>query len=112
MLLLETTGARSGERRQTPLVCTDDGDRIAVVASNGGKSAHPDWYFNVRANPMVTVTMRGLSAPYRARETEGVERERLWESALPVFPGYATYQERAGEREIPVIVLDPEPTDD
>jgi deazaflavin-dependent oxidoreductase (nitroreductase family) len=107
VLLLETTGAKSGQTRETPLVYALDGDNVVLIASNGGGPKNPAWVHNLRANPLARATLRGGTGHYLAREAEGEERERLWEAALAVNPGYAFYQERAGERRIPVIVLEP-----
>jgi deazaflavin-dependent oxidoreductase (nitroreductase family) len=107
LLLLETTGRKSGARRTAPLLCLSDGDRFVVIASKGGHPKHPDWYFNVKADPQVAVVTGGRRVPCRAHEADGEERIRLWALATDVNPGFDTYQQRAGRR-IPVIVLTPE----
>lgn len=107
VIVLHTTGARSGQPRQTPLVAQTDGERIILIASYFGSQKHPDWYHNVRANPVVTVEHRGDSSRYQARLAEGEERDRYWQIAANQYPGYERYRQRAGERTIPVIVLDP-----
>jgi deazaflavin-dependent oxidoreductase (nitroreductase family) len=107
LLLLTTTGARSGQRRTVPLLYfRDDGD-IVLIASKGGHPRHPAWYHNVRAHPRVTVYARGEWTECVAREAENAERTRLWARAVEVYPGYATYRERAAGRRIPVVVLSP-----
>ncbi len=107
-LLLETVGARSGQRRETPLVYIPDGERIILIASNGGQPKNPAWYYNMRANPQVTITARGRRQAYLARELDGKEREAAWEQAIALNPGYDVYMERtAGKRRIPVMVLEP-----
>jgi len=109
VLLLTHTGAKSGQRRETPLLYATDGDRIVLVASRGGSPRHPAWYHNLRAHPQVEVLApRGRSGRYVAAEAEGAERERLWEEVLDVYSGYETYQQRAGDRRIPLMVLTPE----
>jgi deazaflavin-dependent oxidoreductase (nitroreductase family) len=108
VLLLTTTGARSGQPRQTPLLHVTDGDDLVVIASRAGSSRHPSWYHNLRADPHVTVHARGRSGRYVAREAEGEERERLWAMANDLYAGYDAYQQRAGGRRIPVIVLRPD----
>ena len=108
VLAIETTGAKSGKVRRTPLVYATDGDRIVLVASKGGSPRHPAWYHNLKANPEIQVwAPKGRSGRYRAREAEGEERERLWQLACETYPGYDTYQDRTGGRRIPVIVLEP-----
>ncbi|MEA2271537.1 MAG: hypothetical protein QOI98_245 [Solirubrobacteraceae bacterium] len=106
VLLLTTRGAKSGKPRAAPLLYMLDGDRIILIASKAGNLRHPSWYHNVKAHPDVDVKAKGRSGRYRAREAEGEERERLWEIANDQYRGYDVYQERAGDRRIPVIVLE------
>ncbi len=106
--LMEVTGAKSGKVRRTPLVFATDGDDMIFIASRGGDTRHPGWFHNVRANPGVKLyAPGGRTGGYRARVAEGEERERLWRKAVRVYPGYETYKERAGKRQIPVVVLSP-----
>lgn len=105
--MLRVKGARSGVERQTPLVYTRDGDDVLVVASRGGDVKHPAWYRNVIANPDVTFAIDGDQRRYRARDATAEERPRLWELVSRRYSGYIAYQRRAGDREIPVIVLEP-----
>ena len=106
--LLGTTGAKSGQPRETPLLYVDDGDRVILVASNAGSTRHPSWCHNLRANPDVTFLRRGgHSAAYVAREAAGPERAELWDRVNDLYGGYETYQRRTDGREIPVVVLDP-----
>ncbi len=107
VLLLTTRGAKTGQLRSTPLLYVADGDNVVLIASNGGRSRHPAWYHNLRAHLEATLTVRGRSGQYQAREVTGEERERLWKKSLELNPGYATYQERAGKRLIPVMLLMP-----
>jgi deazaflavin-dependent oxidoreductase (nitroreductase family) len=107
ILLLETIGAKSGERRRTPLVYVTDGDHLVLIASKAGAKRHPAWFHNLKANPRVKVLAPGRSGDYVTREAEGDERARLWHEAVDYYAGYATYQERAGTRRIPVVVLEP-----
>jgi deazaflavin-dependent oxidoreductase (nitroreductase family) len=104
---LKVTGAKSGLLRTTPLVYTRDGDRLLLVASRGGDVKHPAWYRNVVANPEVSFSIEGEERAYRARELDGEERERAWKLVVRRYAGYATYQQRAGGRRIPVIALEP-----
>ncbi len=107
VLLLETVGAKSGERRRTPLVYVTDDSHIVLIASKAGAKRHPAWFHNLGANPRVKVLAPGRSGDYVAREAEGDERSRLWREAVDYYAGYDTYQDRAGERRIPVVVLEP-----
>jgi deazaflavin-dependent oxidoreductase (nitroreductase family) len=104
MLLLTTTGAKSGRTHVVPLVYTVDDGRMVVMGSKGGASTHPDWYYNVRANPEVTVEVGTDAFAARATVAEGVERQRLFDQMAAQMPGFAEYQ-RNTTRQIPVIVL-------
>ena len=107
-VLLTHRGARSGRKRTTPLAYFTDGDDVILIASRGGNRNHPAWYHNVTANPEVELWTKGGGGRYRTEEAEGNERQRLWELATGFYPGFASYQERAGERRIPVIVCAPQ----
>ena len=104
---LTTTGAKSGKSRTLPLAGLPDGDRYVLVASNFGAARHPAWYHNLKANPECAVRKNGKTRRYIARETETAERERYWQLAVSYYPGYEAYRQRAGDRKIPVIVLEP-----
>jgi deazaflavin-dependent oxidoreductase (nitroreductase family) len=108
-VLLTHTGARSGNKRTTPLVYFTDGGNVILIASQTGKPRHPSWYHNLRAHPSVEFWARGRGGTYRAREAQGEERERLWKLAAQLYPGYDDYQRRADAagRRIPVIVCEP-----
>lgn len=107
-VVLTHTGAKSGKRRQTPLGYFTDGADVVLIASRGGHQSHPAWYHNVIANPEVELWTKGGRGIYRAGEAEGPERERLWDLATSFYPGFARYQERAGDRVIPVVVCTPQ----
>jgi deazaflavin-dependent oxidoreductase (nitroreductase family) len=107
VLLLETVGAKNGQVRKTPLVYLRDGDRLVLIGSKAGAPRHPSWVHNLRANPRAKVLAPGRSGDYVAHEAEGEERDRLWAEAVDYYAGYATYQDRAGQRQIPVVVLEP-----
>lgn len=107
MGLLTSIGAKSGQRRTTPLLYTVDGANIIVVASYGGQPRHPAWYYNLRAHPEVTFLLAGRERTYMAREVAGDEREALWRKAAARYPGYNVYQRRTGQRQIPVFLLTP-----
>jgi deazaflavin-dependent oxidoreductase (nitroreductase family) len=106
ILLLTTTGRKSGQERTTPLIHRADDGRYVIVASKGGAPDHPGWYKNLEANPEVTIQVKQEVIPVRARTAEGEERERLWPMMTEVWPAYDEYQ-RKTEREIPVVVLEP-----
>lgn len=105
LLLLTTTGAKSGELRTSPLAYSRDGDRFVVLASKGGAPTNPAWYHNVLANPLVTVEVDDDRFQARAIVTEGEERERLFDQHAALMPGFAEYRKKT-IRQIPVIVLD------
>jgi deazaflavin-dependent oxidoreductase (nitroreductase family) len=105
LLLLTTTGAKSGLPRTIPLAFTRDGDRYVIIASKGGSPTHPDWYHNLVANPTVTLEVGGETFLARARVAEGEERERLYAAQAALMPGFAEYQRKA-TRQIPVVVLE------
>ena len=105
VLLLATTGAKSGESRLAPLVYARDGDRYVVAASKGGSPTHPAWYVNLLANPLVTVEVGGEAFEARANVAEGTERDRLWAAHVAANPNFAEYQRRTS-RMIPVVVLE------
>ena len=107
VVLLHTRGAKSGVERTAPLLATKQGEIVVVIASKAGALKHPAWYHNVRAEPEVEVTIGGRRVPMRAEIAHGAERDRLWAMACDNYNGYAIYQERAGERVIPVVALRP-----
>ena len=106
VLLLTSTGRKSGKSRTNPLLYTRAGDGYAVIASKGGADQHPLWYLNLQANPRAEVTVGRKKRHVRARDAEGEERERLWRALADVFPGYDNYAEKTS-RQIPVVVLEP-----
>jgi len=104
ILLLTTTGRRSGEPRTTPLIERADGDRWVIVASKGGAPNNPDWFENLMASGEATIQVKDEEIPVRASVAEGEERARLWSRMTEVWPAYNEYQSWT-EREIPVVVL-------
>jgi len=106
MLLLEHVGAKSGERRTSPLAYVDDGADAVLVASKGGYPKHPAWFHNLKANPDAKVQIGRERRAVHARVATDAERERLWPMAVATYSGYAEYQERT-ERQIPLVVLEP-----
>ena len=105
LVLLTTTGAKSGKRRTTPVVYTADGDKVVVIASKAGAPTSPDWYHNLVANPDVTVELPTEKFEGRARVAEGEERDRLYRAQAELMPNFADY-EKATTRKIPVVVLE------
>ena len=107
ILLLSTTGRRSGRPRTTPLQYLEDGENMVVVASNGGNSWHPAWWLNLERNPQAEVQVGNKRMRVNAEKAEGEERERLWLLLVEMYSGYEGYQKTAN-REIPVVVLRPQ----
>jgi deazaflavin-dependent oxidoreductase (nitroreductase family) len=108
VVMLTTTGAKTGLPRTVPLLAFPDGDKVALIASSFGNARHPAWYLNLRANPQALLAFHGQPAqPYVAREANGAERDAYWQRAARAYPGYNAYKERTGGREIPVLVLEP-----
>lgn len=105
VLLLTATGAKSGERRTTPVMYLQDDDRMVIFASKGGAPNNPAWYHNLRANPSATVEVGNEKVDVGAVVTEGEERERLFRRQAEIFPQFADY-ERKTTRQIPVVALE------
>ncbi len=106
-LLLTTTGRKSGKPRALPLIYGESGDSYVVIASKGGMPTHPVWFLNLEANPGCELMVGAKAVTARARVAEGDERVRLWKEMAALYPPYDQYQENAGSRTIPVVVLDP-----
>jgi deazaflavin-dependent oxidoreductase (nitroreductase family) len=104
MVLLTTTGARSGQPRVSPLTYTTDGDRWVLIASKAGAPHHPAWYHNIVAHPEVTLEVGDERFPARAAVVTGDERERLYAERVAVMPRFGRYRELT-DREIPVVVI-------
>lgn len=105
IVLVTTTGAKSGKQRYVPLMRVEKDGRYVMVASNGGAFEHPSWYFNVRANPAVAVQDGDKVLNRTARELDGPERDQWWQLAVEAFPPYAEYQTKTNRR-IPVFLLE------
>ncbi|MBC8161060.1 MAG: nitroreductase family deazaflavin-dependent oxidoreductase [Roseiflexaceae bacterium] len=105
LLLLRTTGAKSGQVRTNPLVYTVDGDQLIIIASKGGAPTNPDWYYNILANPTVTVEVGMEQFQARAIVPAEAERTRLFDQMAAQMPNFAEYQ-RNTTRQIPVVVLE------
>lgn len=106
MLLLDHVGAKSGQRRTSPLVYVEDGEDIFLVASKGGHPKNPAWFHNLRAHPDARIQIGSQHRDVRARIATDAERPRLWKKAVATYGGYRTYQERT-DRQIPLVVLEP-----
>jgi deazaflavin-dependent oxidoreductase (nitroreductase family) len=105
ILVIEVIGAKSARPRRIPLQFITDGDDIVLIASKAGAAKHPAWYHNLRANPGAEVWAKGRSGRYRASVIEGPDYDRLWRKAVEYYSGYDRYQQRAGERKIPLVRL-------
>ena len=105
ILLLTTTGRKSGKEYTTPLIFGESDGACVIVASQGGTPEHPDWYLNLEAHPEVGVQVKADRFRARPRIAEGEERERLWKMMNGIWPHYDEYQTKT-TRQIPVVVLD------
>lgn len=105
LLLLTTTGGKSGKRHTTPTMYLRDGDRLLVFASKGGAPTHPDWYHNLRTHPQVTVEVGDETFEATATVLTGEERDRLYARQGELYPQFADYQKKTS-RKIPVIALE------
>ena len=106
LLLLHTKGAKSGRERINPLAYVKDGDRYVIIASKGGAPTSPSWYFNLLANPLVTVEVGNETFSAHATVAEELERTRLYNKMVEKMPAFDDYR-RKTTRQIPVIVLAP-----
>ena len=104
LLLLHTIGAKSGQKRINPVACITDGDRLVIIASKGGAPTNPDWYYNIVANPLVTVEVGTEQFQAQAAISAEPERTRLYIQMVAMMPGFAEYQSKT-TRVIPVITL-------
>ena len=105
VLILTTTGRKSGEERATPLIYQEHGDAYLIVASNGGADEPPAWYLNLEEEPDVTVQVKADRFPSRARVASAEEKGEMWKKMSAAWPAYDEYQEKT-DREIPVVVLE------
>ena len=107
LMLLTTTGRRSGQPRVTPLLCVRDGERFLAIASFGGDDRHPQWFKNLEANPEATIQLGTDTIKVRATVATPEEKKALWPKVLAAYKGYANYQ-RKTTRDIPVVILTPQ----
>lgn len=105
MLLLHTTGAKSGKERVNPMMYRDVSDELAVFASKAGAPTNPDWYHNLLAHPETTAEIGTDTVSVVAREAKGDERTKIWEAQKKDYPGFAEY-EAGTTRQIPVVILE------
>ena len=105
LLILHTTGAKSGHRRESPLAYQEVGRDFAVFGSNGARPSQPGWYWNLLADPDAQIEVGADRIEVRARIAEGAERERIWEQQKATQPGFASYESQLA-RAVPVVVLE------
>lgn len=106
LLLLHSTGAKSGKQRVNPMMYLADGDDFVVFATKAGTPTNPDWYHNIVAFPQASIEVGESTVNVVARVAEGDTRERLWSRQKELYPGFAEYEAK-NAREIPVMVLEP-----
>jgi deazaflavin-dependent oxidoreductase (nitroreductase family) len=104
LLLLHTLGAKTGQKRITPVACVEDGNRLVIIASNSGSDSHPAWFYNLTASPLVTVEFRAETFQARATLAEEPERTRLYDKMVEMMPVFGEYRRQVA-RVIPVCVL-------
>jgi len=106
VLLLTTTGRKTGKKRTTPLLYVRDGNRLVIIASNGGRPIDPSWWMNLKRNPIAMVQVKSLKETIYAQRAIGSEKERLWRLMTNVYPAYDNYLKKT-DRDIQVVVLMP-----
>ena len=104
VLLLTTTGRRSGRQRTVPLLYLMDGPNVVLVASNGGAVKHPTWWLNLQSTPEAWIQIKGNRRRVKAEQASSAEKQRLWPRLTAMYPGYKRYQEIT-DRDIPVVIL-------
>jgi len=105
VLLLTTTGRKSGQKRTTPLLCLRDGEHMVVVATNDGSPHHPQWFHNLVATPRARVETNQGALDVATRTVAGDERAMLWPQLLAIYPNYERDRQRT-ERELPAVILE------
>jgi deazaflavin-dependent oxidoreductase (nitroreductase family) len=106
VVLVHHRGAKTGKERVNPLVYQPVGDSWAIFASKGGAPTSPDWYHNLKAHPETVVEIGTDTIPVTVRELDGGQRAEVWEKQKTLMPGFAEYEEKAGDRAIPVLLLE------
>jgi F420H(2)-dependent quinone reductase len=104
--LLTTTGRKTGQPRVSPLLYMRDGDRVILVASQGGRDKHPLWYLNLKADPKVSVQIKDEVLQLRARDATPEEREQYWPRLVAMYPSFDDYQSWT-DRVIPIVICEP-----
>jgi deazaflavin-dependent oxidoreductase (nitroreductase family) len=107
VVMLTTTGAKSGQPRTVPVLGIPTEGEVAIIASNFGQYRHPGWYHNLRAHPDAEVVIDGNRRRVHAEEALGARRADIWQEGLRVYPGFGQYERRASHRHISVFVLKP-----
>jgi len=107
VVMLTSTGAKSGEPRTVPVLGIPTQGAVAIIASNYGQYHHPAWCHNLRAHPDAEVVVDGARRRVRAVEADGERRAQIWREGLRVYPGFSQYERRAAHRRIPIFVLEP-----
>lgn len=105
VLLLTTTGARTGAQRTQPVLYLREGDGFVLIASNWGQEHNPSWYYNLRANPKAKVTLSGSTYDVIVREVTGPQRDLYWQQGCRMYPAWNVYKTRSPHREFPVMIL-------
>lgn len=105
VIMVTLVGRKTGREYTIPLVGIIQRETLAIIASNFGMNTYPAWYYNLVANPIVTVSINGKKSKYRARIADHEEYQELWGQAVAIYPGYEEYQKRAGKRDIPIFIL-------
>jgi deazaflavin-dependent oxidoreductase (nitroreductase family) len=106
VLLLTTTGRRTGKQRTVPLLYLMDGLNLVLVASNGGAAKHPTWWLNLQSAPEACIQIKGIRRRVQTEQASTADRQRLWPRLTAMYPGYKRYQEIT-DRDIPVVILRP-----
>jgi deazaflavin-dependent oxidoreductase (nitroreductase family) len=106
VLLLTTTGRRTGKQRTIPLLYLSDGPNVVLVASNGGAVKHPSWWVNLRATGEAWIQIKGARRRVKSEQASPAEKTRLWPQLTAMYPGYQRYQQIT-DRDIPVVILHP-----
>jgi deazaflavin-dependent oxidoreductase (nitroreductase family) len=105
VLLLTTTGARTGAQRTQPVLYLRDGDSFVLIASNWGQAHNPSWYYNLRENPNAELTLSGSTYDVIAREVTGPQRDLYWQQGCLMYPAWNLYKKRSPHRQFPVVIL-------
>lgn len=108
IVILTTTGARTGRLRSVPLIALPDQDRFILVASSWGREKHPGWYYNLKKNPCATLSAPGWQKPFIAHLANDAESDVYWDKVTEIYPGYRVYRRLAKKRKIGLFILEPE----